>query len=134
MPGVALAVAPNNQLMLINDPVRQVFYIYVPEGGSSSDYQLLKLNRKGNRRVQTGSLSGKMGLGGKAGVKSDKEMSFISEHVGIRTYKVALDQDSKPGEYALFMATGQQVGATEGRGHRVARHGANLRLQLAGVR
>jgi hypothetical protein len=37
VPGVVLAVAPNNQLMLINDPVRQVFYLYVPGSGVVSD-------------------------------------------------------------------------------------------------
>jgi hypothetical protein len=95
---------------------RPVFYIYVPDGTSSSDYSLMKLNKKGDRReFQIGSLSGMMG-GGKAGVKRDKELSFQAEHVGIRTYKVILDQDLKPGEYAFFMATGQQVGATGGEG------------------
>lgn len=96
---------------------RPTFFVYVPDGGSSSDYVLLKLNKKGDRReFQIGSLGGKLG-GGKAGVKSDKEIGFESEHVGIRTYKVTLTQDLKPGEYAFFMATGQQVGGTEsGRG------------------
>jgi len=83
---------------------RPVFYLYVPDGGSSSDYSLMKLNKKGNRReFQIGSLSGKMG-GGKAGLKPDKEIAFAAEHVGIRTYKVTLDQDLQPGEYAFFMS------------------------------
>jgi hypothetical protein len=91
---------------------RPVFYLYVPDGGSSSDYSLIKLNKKGNRReFQIGSLSGKMG-GGKAGLKPDKEIAFGAEHVGIRTYKVTLDQDLQPGEYAFFMATGEQVEST----------------------
>ncbi len=96
---------------------RPVFYVYVPDGGSSSDYTLVKLNKKGDRReFQIGSLGGKLG-GGKAGLKSDKEIEFEAEHVGIRTYKVSLHQDLKPGEYAFFMATGQQVNGTEsGRG------------------
>jgi hypothetical protein len=96
---------------------RPAFYFYVPDGASSSDYVLLKLDKKGDRReFQIGSLGGKLG-GGKAGVKSDKELPFEAEHVGIRTYKVTLRQDLKPGEYAFFMATGQQVGGTEtGRG------------------
>lgn len=95
---------------------RPVFYLYVPDGASSSDYALLKLIKKGNRReFQVGSLGGKLG-GGKAGLKSDKEISFESAHVGIRTYKVTLSQDLKPGEYGFFMATGQQVNGTEGRG------------------
>lgn len=91
---------------------RPVFYIYVPDGASSSDYVLLKLNKKGDRReFQVGSLSGKMG-GGKAGVKRDKEIPFHAEHVGLRTYRVTLDEDLKPGEFAFFMGTGQQVNAT----------------------
>jgi hypothetical protein len=35
VPGVVLAVAPNNSQVLINDQVRQVFYIYSVAGGSS---------------------------------------------------------------------------------------------------
>src|SRR6516164_3138388 len=90
---------------------RPVFYIYVPEGASSSDYSLIKLTKKGNRReFQIGSLSG-IG-GGKAGLKSEKEISFDAEHVGIRAYKLTVDHDLTPGEYAFFMATGQQLGGT----------------------
>jgi len=37
-PGVVLAVAPNNGLLLINDQVRQVFYVYSPAGGVSSTF------------------------------------------------------------------------------------------------
>jgi hypothetical protein len=34
---------------------RPVFYLYVPEGNSSGDYVLLKLNKKGDRReIQVG--------------------------------------------------------------------------------
>jgi hypothetical protein len=38
VPGVVLAVAPNNQTILINDPVRQVFYIYSESGGISATF------------------------------------------------------------------------------------------------
>jgi hypothetical protein len=34
VPGVVLAAAPNNGSILINDPVRQLFYIYTPTSGS----------------------------------------------------------------------------------------------------
>lgn len=96
---------------------RPVFYIYVPDGISANDYSLMKLNKKGDRReFQVGNISGRMGLGGKAGVNHDKEISFQAEHVGIRTYKISLSQDLKPGEYAFFMATGEQVGSSQGRG------------------
>jgi trimeric autotransporter adhesin len=38
VPGVVLAVAPNNQSLVINDPVRQVFYIYSSSGAISSTF------------------------------------------------------------------------------------------------
>lgn len=38
VPGKVLAVAPNNQTLLINDPVRQVFYLYAPSGGTFTTY------------------------------------------------------------------------------------------------
>ncbi|WP_162601830.1 hypothetical protein [Occallatibacter savannae] len=94
---------------------RPVFYFYVPDGSSSSDYVLLKLNKKGDRReFQVGTMAGKFG-GGKAGLKTDKEIPFEAEHVGIRTYKVTLQQDLSPGEFAFFMATGQQLNGTDNR-------------------
>ena len=94
---------------------RPVFYLYVPDGSSSSDYVLIKLNKKGNRReFQVGTMAGKFG-GGKAGLKSDKEIPFEAEHVGIRTYKVTLRADLNPGEFAFFMATGQQLNGTDNR-------------------
>jgi len=37
-PGVVLAVAPNDGLVLINDQVRQLFYLYSPSGGVSSTF------------------------------------------------------------------------------------------------
>lgn len=87
---------------------RPLFYIYVPDGGSAADYLLIKLNKKGDRReFQVGSFGGV--TGGKSGVKKDKEVPFTSEHVGIRTYKITLSEDLKPGEYAFFMGTGAQA-------------------------
>jgi len=38
VPGVVLAVSPNNQTLLINDPVRQVFYIYTATGTISTTF------------------------------------------------------------------------------------------------
>jgi trimeric autotransporter adhesin len=38
VPGVVLAVAPNNQTILINDQVRQVFYIYASTGTVSGTF------------------------------------------------------------------------------------------------
>lgn len=84
-----------------------VFYIYVPDGTSSSDFVLITLEKKGDRReFQIGSFGGI--TGGKSGVKRDKEVAFTAEHAGIRTYKIKLSAGMKPGEYAFFMGTGQQ--------------------------
>jgi hypothetical protein len=38
VPGVVLAVSPNNQTVLINDQTRQVFYLYTVSGGSASTF------------------------------------------------------------------------------------------------
>ncbi len=38
VPGVVLAVAPDNSLVLINDQVRQLFYLYTPSSGSYTSY------------------------------------------------------------------------------------------------
>jgi hypothetical protein len=85
-----------------------VFYIYVPDGASSADFALISLEKKNNRReFQIGSFGGI--TGGKSGVKRDKEIAFTAEHVGIRTYKLKLASDMKPGEYGFFMGTGQQA-------------------------
>jgi hypothetical protein len=84
---------------------RPTFYLYVPDGSDAYDYVLIILNKKSNRReFQIGSFGGVSG--GKSGVKRDKEVDFKAEHVGIRTYKVTLAADLKPGEYAFFMGTG----------------------------
>lgn len=100
-----------------NNPLkdrRPLFYFYVPEGTDASDYVLIKLEKKGDRReFQIGSFGGVNG--GKSGVKKDKEISFKSEHVGIRIYRITLDGDLKPGEYAFFMGTGTQANMSAGR-------------------
>jgi hypothetical protein len=85
-----------------------LFYLYVPDGGSAGDFTLIILEKKGNRReFQIGSFGGI--TGGKSGVKRDKEIAFTAEHVGIRTYRLKLAADMRPGEYAFFMGTGQQA-------------------------
>jgi len=90
------------------------FYLYVPDGSDAADYVLIKLNKKGDRReFQVGSFGGI--TGGKSGVKKDKEVSCSSEHVGIRMYKITLNEDLKPGEYAFFMGTGSQSNMSSGR-------------------
>jgi hypothetical protein len=55
-------------------------------------------------------------MGGKSGVKRDREIAFRAEHVGIRTYKISLDADLRPGEFGFFMGTGEAVATSGGRG------------------
>jgi len=87
---------------------RPTFYLYVPDGDTSSDYVLIKLNQKGNRReFQVGSFGGV--TGGKSGVQKDKEVSFTAEHMGIRIYKITLNEELKPGQYAFFLGTGESA-------------------------
>jgi hypothetical protein len=94
---------------------KPVFYLYVPEGTDSSDYVLLKLNKKDDRReFQVGSFGGVSG--GKSGVQKDKEIPFHAEHLGIRVYKLTLDDALKPGEYGFFMGTGISQTMTASRG------------------
>jgi hypothetical protein len=58
---------------------------------------LIKLNKKDDRReFQVGSFGGI--TGGKSGVKRDKEVPVKAEHVGLRTYRISLDEELKPGE------------------------------------
>jgi len=93
---------------------RPIFYIYVPDGGdTAADYVLISLEKKSDRReFQVGSFGGI--TGGKAGVKKEKEVPFRTDHVGIRVYKVTLDSDLKPGEYAFFLGTGSQSNMSGG--------------------
>jgi hypothetical protein len=92
---------------------RPVFYLYVPDGDTAADYVLIKLEKKSDHReFQVGSFGGI--TGGKSGVKKDKEFPFHEEHVGIRVYKITLDSDLKPGEYAFFLGTGAQSNMSGG--------------------
>jgi hypothetical protein len=103
------------------------FYLYVPDGISSADYVLIKLEKKGDRReFQIGSFGGV--TAGKSGVKQDKQVQFKAEHVAIRTYKISLDADLKPGEYAFFQGTGQQTMMAGGRGSKPSGGSATGRI------
>lgn len=92
---------------------RPIFYFYVPDGDTAADYVLLSLEKKSDHReFQVGSFGGI--TGGKAGIKKEKQISFRAEHAGIRVYKVTLDSDLKPGEYAFFLGTGAQSNMSGG--------------------
>jgi hypothetical protein len=90
-----------------------VFYLYVPDGDTAADYSLISLEKKSDHReFQVGNFGGF--TGGKAGVKKEKQIVFRADHVGIRVYRVALDSDLKPGEYAFFLGTGAQSNMSGG--------------------
>jgi hypothetical protein len=92
---------------------RPIFYFYVPDGDTAADYVLLSLETKSDHReFQVGSFGGL--TGGKAGIKKEKQIPFRAEHAGIRVYKVTLDSDLKPGEYAFFLGTGAQSNMSGG--------------------
>lgn len=92
---------------------RPVFYFYVPDGDTAADYVLISLDKKADHReFQVGSFGGL--TGGKSGVKKEKEIPFRADHVGIRVYKITLDSDLKPGEYAFFLGTGAQSNMSGG--------------------
>jgi hypothetical protein len=92
---------------------RPIFYFYVPDGDTAADYVLLCLEKKSDHReFQVGSFGGL--TGGKAGIKKEKQIPFRAERAGIRVYKVTLDSDLKPGEYAFFLGTGAQSNMSGG--------------------
>lgn len=98
------------------------FYIYVPDGNSASDYVLVDLYKKGDHReFQVGRFGGF--TGGKSGVQKERMVPFTADHVGIRMYKITLQGDLKPGEYAFFMGTGNTAAMADGLGS--ARSGGN---------
>jgi hypothetical protein len=98
----------------VNDR-RPVFDFYVADGATASDYVLLKLEKKhDHREFQIGSFGGI--TGGKSGIKKDKEIPYKTEHVGVRAYKIMLESELQPGEYAFFMGTGQQATMASGGG------------------
>jgi hypothetical protein len=93
--------------------LKPVFYIYTMEGMAPSDYVIVKLDKKGDRRqFEVGSVGG--WVGGKSGVRESNMRSFKADRVALRTYKITLDQELKPGEYGFFMATGQAMAMGNG--------------------
>jgi hypothetical protein len=87
---------------------RPVFYVYVLEGNNASDYVLVKLDKKDDRRqFEVGSIGGL--VGGKSGLRDENMRAFDSERVALRTYKITVKEDLAPGEYGFFLAQSQQM-------------------------
>ena len=80
----------------LTNPV--VFLIRTPEGTSVTEYQLLKLYEKGDRR-EFRAITG--GIIHRSGGAERNAVSFRSEKVASRTWKIHLDELS-PGEYGFL--------------------------------
>ena len=73
VPGVVLAVAPNNSLVLINDQIRNVFYIYNPNGTITSTFG----GSSGDGTCTPGTVCG--GLGASAQWTPDAKTLYITD-------------------------------------------------------
>jgi trimeric autotransporter adhesin len=73
VPGVVLAVAPNNSLVLINDQIRNVFYIYNPNGTIASTFG----GSSGDGTCTPGTVCG--GLGASAQWTPDAKTLYITD-------------------------------------------------------
>ena len=73
VPGVVLAVAPNNSLVLINDQVRNVFYLYNPSGTIASTF--------GGTDCTPGTVCG--GLGASAEWTPDSKTLYITDSAAL---------------------------------------------------
>jgi len=78
------------------------------KGASASDFTLVKLDKKGDRRqFEVGSIGGWTGQ--KSGLREGNMRGFTAERVAPRTYKITLTEPLKGGEYGFFMGTGPQM-------------------------
>jgi len=73
VPGVVLAVAPNDSLVLINDQVRNVFYLYNPNGTIASTF--------GGSDCTPGTVCG--GLGASAEWTPDSKTLFVTDSAAL---------------------------------------------------
>ena len=73
VPGVVLAVAPNDSLVLINDQVRNVFYLYNPNGTIASTF--------GGANCSPGTVCG--GLGASAQWTPDSKTLYITDSAAL---------------------------------------------------
>jgi len=73
VPGVVLAVAPNNQLVLINDQDRRIFYLYNPNGTITSTF--------GGSSCTPGTVCG--GLGASAQWTPDSKTLYVTDSAAL---------------------------------------------------
>jgi PDZ domain len=86
---------PTSQLEV---PSPIVFVIKAPEGTSVTEYQLLRLYKKGNRREFRAMTGGVFHASGGA---ERNDLSFLPEKIGSRTWRIRLE-DLSVGEYGFL--------------------------------
>ena len=113
---------PGHQAKIRVQEPRPTFYFYFATAAGSmgqgptnpSDFSLVKLDQKNNRREVVVGRAGITGIS--SGVSSKDAVPFDAESIRPGVYKVVAKDDLKPGEYAFFSATSAQtMGLTGGK-------------------
>jgi hypothetical protein len=94
VPGVVLAVAPNNSLALINDQVRNVFYLYNPAGTISSTFGGLGTSAEWTPDSKTLFVTDSAALGG----SHTDTMYVFNANTGWTTYSLPNSAGSTGGQ------------------------------------
>ena len=96
-PGVVLAVSPNNSQLLINDPVRQVFYLYSVSSGGSTTFGGLGVAAQWTPDARTLYVTDSA----EAGAGHTDTLYVYSQNTGWTTYPLAASGGANPGAQNL---------------------------------
>ena len=99
VPGVVLAVSPNNQMLLINDPIRQVFYIYNTGGTVATTFSGLGSTAQWTPDSKTLYVTDSSSLNDpSAGVTGHTDTLYVyNANTGWTTYPLAASSGSNRG-------------------------------------
>jgi hypothetical protein len=87
---------------------RPLFFIYAPDGITPTDYLIIRLDKKDNKReIVVG--SGGLIRGASAGFEDKNIMPFSSTKLAMRKYLIKFEKELSPGEYGFYPVTGVQV-------------------------
>ena len=99
VPGVVLAVAPNNSQVLINDQVRDVFYLYNPSGTISSTFGGLGVSAEWTPDAKTLYITDSAAMGG-----SHTDTLYVyNANTGWTTYALPSSSGSKGAQSLAIM-------------------------------
>jgi trimeric autotransporter adhesin len=98
-PGVVLAVAPNNSSALINDPVRQLFYLYNPAGTVASTFGGLGVSAQWTPDSKTLYVTDSAALGG----NHTDTLYVYNANTGWTTYPLPSSSGSKGAQSLAIM-------------------------------